>query len=101
MQCKNKLKNMERINNIINNETIGQTMVNLFDRWQDESEYEDVNDYGKAIVESINKQYPTYNVKFVSATKRPFGVKVKIGYAKVHFFLKMKNGGFVLCAKYI
>ena len=46
---------MEFLKEIVNNEKVGNAFFNLFDRWRDESEYEDINDYGKAIVNTIAK----------------------------------------------
>jgi hypothetical protein len=47
---------MERIKSILNNDKVGNAFFNLYDRWRDESEYEDINDYGKAIFNTINSQ---------------------------------------------
>ena len=45
-------------------------MCNLYYRWQDEKEYEDINDY----LEIIRKHIPEAE----KMTKRPFGVLVRI-----------------------
>jgi len=44
----------------------------LYDRWQDEKQYEDFGDYAKFMERSFDG-YP--GLKFVKATKRPFGVQ--------------------------
>jgi len=44
-------------------------LCDLYARWQDEKQYEDINDYGKA----ISKVLPE-GVKVIKSTKRPFGV---------------------------
>ena len=90
---------VEKIKSIINCDAVGQAFYNLFDRWQDESEYEDINDYGKAIVSTINKNFPNYGATLVKATKEPFGVILQIGAAKFHVFVKLKNLYLHLCAK--
>jgi len=41
----------------------------LYCRWQDEKEYEDFGDYTKRIKKSVEE----FGVKFIKATKRPFG----------------------------
>ena len=92
---------MERIKEIINNQSIGSVMYNLYDRWRDESEYEDINEYGKAIVNSIRKNLPHLEVSFIGATKRPFGVKIQVGDKKAHIFTRIKGSYVQLCAKSI
>jgi len=92
---------MERIKNILNNEKVGNAFYNLYDRWRDESEYEDINDYGKAIFNTINGQYPDYGVTLLATTKRPFGVKIQVGERKVHIFTKLRGSYLNLCAKLI
>ena len=92
---------MERIKSILNNDKVGNAFFNLYDRWRDESEYEDINDYGKAIFNTIKGQYPDYDLTLLSTTKRPFGVKIQIGERKVHIFLKLRGAYFNLCAKLI
>lgn len=51
----------KKLDSIIN----GHLLVNLWSRWQDESEYEDIKDYGEALA----KQYKCTVHKCV---KRPF-----------------------------
>lgn len=46
----------------------------LWGRWQDEKEYEDINEYGARIA----KEFPE-GWKLVKTNKRPFGVTVMIG----------------------
>lgn len=46
---------------------------NLWARWQDEKEYEEINDYGAAIA----KEFPE-GWKLLKTSKRPFGVTVQI-----------------------
>lgn len=83
---------------ILNNDKVGDTFFNLYDRWRDESEYEDINEYGKVISNAIAKQFPNYSVKLVQSTKRPFGVKIEImGKYKVHIYAKLKGGYISLC----
>jgi hypothetical protein len=92
---------MEQISNIVNNKAVGNAFFNLYDRWLDESEYEDINEYGKAITNTIVKEFPTYNVTLIKATKRPFGVKVKVCDVDVHVWIKIKGRYASICAKRI
>ena len=86
---------MEQISNIVNNETIGNTFFNLYDRWRDESEYEDINEYGKVLHGAINK---IDECMLFKATKKPFGVKVYRAGQLIHFYMKRKGSYLVMCA---
>ena len=90
---------MEEVKEIINNTEIVNVMYNLYDRWRDESEYEDINEYGKVIVNSIHVHLPHLDVKLIGSTKRPFGVKLQVGDKKVHIFTRIKGSYVQLCAK--
>jgi len=69
----------------VNNEN-AELLISLWERWQDEKEYEDIGDYLKHIQQSID------NV--ISITKRPFGIKIKCddGLMKVDV---MKKGNYL------
>ena len=83
---------MERITNIINSKEIGNLFFNLYDRWRDECEYEDINEYAKVIVDRIAKLFPQYNVKLVKPSKRPFGVVISVnGEYTFRFYVKIKG----------
>ena len=85
---------------IVDNDNIANVMFNLWERWQDEKMYEDINDYGKVIAEKIQKEFPTWEVKYPSGTKKPFGVKVMVNKVYLHIFVKVKNSQYlVLCGK--
>lgn len=73
---------------IIRNEKFGNTMCYLYDRWRDESAYEDINEYGKALHNVANEIVPC---EYVKSTKRPFGVVVNYKGVKVHLYAKL-NG---------
>ena len=61
--------------------------VNLFMRWQDEKEYEDIKDYGEAIK---NKLHPDFI--FVSMNKSPFGFKFKVkGFVEALYRIKLSG----------
>jgi hypothetical protein len=46
---------------------------NLWARWQDEKEYEDINEYGMRIAKDFPEGW-----KLIKSSKRPFGVVVQI-----------------------
>lgn len=48
---------------------------NLYGRWQDEKEYEDINDYGKPVQKALEK----IGGKLVSMHKKPFGFTYELG----------------------
>ena len=60
-----------------------QTLIELFFRWLDESEYEDIEDYLKV----MQKVEP----RAIEMTTHPFGVKVNTGEKIKHFFIEFKN----------
>lgn len=47
---------------------LGDFLFDLYERWQDEKEYEDIADYGKAIAKSLPAGF-----EFVAISKRPWG----------------------------
>ena len=89
---------MEVVKEVINNDNVSKCFFNLYDRWRDESKYEDINDYGKALHKTIAKEFSAYTFDYVGATKRPFGVKVKMKGEVIHFYTKLKGRYVVLCA---
>jgi hypothetical protein len=50
-------------------QSLHNLMLNLYERWQDESEYEDVKDYGV----NLQKAVEEIGGKFIKMSKRPFG----------------------------
>ena len=60
---------VEKLNAIVNNEKVGNCFFNLYDRWRDESEYEDINQYGDVIIKTINDQFPQFGTSLVSSTR--------------------------------
>lgn len=52
-------------------------MLNLYARWQDEKEYEDIGDYGTVLAKEVVKIGGT----FLKMTKRPWGFTAQIGDA--------------------
>jgi len=73
----------EIVNNLANE--VQTPMENLYCRWQDEKEYEDIRDYGRVLEPVIKK----HGGKLEKMTKRPFGFVVifqtQTGVVKVKF----------------
>ena len=78
----------EKLMTIINNDNIVNTFGYLYERWQDEKEYEDINHYGITIVSTINKEMPSLKAACIRATKKPFGVKIYVDGILFHFYVK-------------
>jgi hypothetical protein len=51
-------------------------IIYLYERWQDEKEYEDFKDYEKNIQELFEKENTCSDLTFKRATKRPFGIEL-------------------------
>lgn len=59
----------------------------LFDRWQDEKEYEDINDYLVCFQKNIKEDVEIYTI-----TKRPFAIYIKCEDGCMR--IRIKNGRF-------
>lgn len=68
---------LKRINDMF--ASITPVMENLYSRWLDEHEYEDINDYA----EVIKKELPA-DMTMLSIHKKPFGFKFEIGNSAVY-----------------
>ena len=71
---KNFVHKSEETDFVLKNDDL---LINLWSRWQDEKEYEDIADYGARIA----KEFPE-GWKLVKSHKRPFGVTFDTGKAK-------------------
>ena len=91
------------ITSLVNNTAISSTMFILKERWMDEQKYEDINEYKKAIVNTIKKQGFDIDETSAKATKRPFGVKVKFRGSDFywHIFVKAEGIRWTICAKFL
>lgn len=86
------------INDIVNNNSVANKFFDLWERWQDECRFEDISDYGDAMVFALRKG--GLNCAQVKPTKRPFGVKVTYYGYTLHFFIKVKPDGHIsFCCK--
>ena len=88
-----RLERME-ISKVLNNPTAVRVFSNLYDRWQDEKEYEDFNDYI-----AVMMKYMPNGATLVKGTKRPFGVVINYGGATIHIALKLSGRYCSLTAK--
>lgn len=85
---------------IVNNEAIMNTFFNLKERWLDEYEYEDINDYKKVLVDTIKKQGFDINEENAVPTKKPFGIKAKFcNEYTLHIFVNVRGVYWSLAAK--
>ena len=89
------MNNAEFINKVIYNKEVSNTFANLWERWQCEKDYEDINEYGKVLHGAINK---IDECMLFKATKKPFGVKVYRAGQLIHFYMKRKGSYLVMCA---
>lgn len=63
---------------------------NLWGRWQDEREYEDINDYGKVFAGKLPEGF-----SLTRMTKRPFGFHFSIASgASFHFTVTGRSVGY-------
>ena len=66
-------------------------LFNLWERWQDEKDYEDIQDYLLVIQKSIPEAF--------KITKRPFGIVCKCEDGNIHIFVKKVSDYIKLAAK--
>lgn len=90
------MNNAEFINKVIYNKEVSNTFANLWERWQCEKEYEDINEYGNVLHGAINK---IDECMLFKTTKKPFGVKVYRAGQLIHFYMKRKGSYLVMCAE--
>ena len=80
----NKKDTLAIIGSLMKNEKFANCFCNLYSRWQDEKQYEDINDYSKA--REYFLKATVENVQVMKPTKRPFGFVVRIHeYWDIHF----------------
>lgn len=69
--------------NINNDSKVFDTFINLYVRWLDEKDYEDINDYLQVIKKHIPSAY--------KISKKPFGVTCKCEDGDMKIFIKRKG----------
>ena len=87
-------KERDNIRNVVKNLGTAQKFLNLYERWQDEKDYEDFNEYVAAMMKSMPNE-----AKLIKGTKRPFGVIFNYGGNTVQVALKLEKGYCQLVAK--
>lgn len=69
-----KQKVIDKCNELTANKDLFHHFIYLYERWQDESEYEDWNDYAKDMKEAVEIK-GNIKIAMLGAIKRPFGIK--------------------------
>lgn len=70
----------DAINKMFNDNACETLMFALYDRWQNEKEYEDIKDYLKL----VNEFLKTHKMEAVKMNKRPFGFNFTAGTDAVY-----------------
>jgi hypothetical protein len=65
-------------------------MAYLYERWADEKDYEDLNEY----LEPLRPVAVETGVELLAMTKRPFGVKYRVAGKTFHAFIKGGTYGY-------
>lgn len=90
---------IEKVNSVITNKNVQNAFYNLYDRWEDEGRYEDINDYGKTLFGRINKNCPNVGATYVGVTEKPFGIKFVVDDKCFHLYVKIERSYLVLSCK--
>ena len=77
--------------NEVNSGTAADTILNLSQRWLDEQDYEDINEYLQVIQKQIPQAY--------KMSKRPFGVTCKCEDGNLLIYVKLTNTSIQLNGK--
>ena len=72
-------ENLAKINALVNDEKFADRIWYLYERWQDEQEYEKIEDYAKPFERFIPEGF-----KLTKMTKKPFGFQFTIGTEAVY-----------------
>lgn len=84
----------ENISKVLNDTNAIRKFSYLYERWQDEKEFEDFNEYVVAMMKSMPE-----GSTLIKGSKRPFGVTFKYGGSKVQVALKTSGQYCSLTAK--
>lgn len=84
----------ENIIKVLNDINAIRKFSYLYERWQDEKEYEDFNEYVVAMMKSMPE-----GSTLIKGSKRPFGVTFNYGGSKVQVALKTSGQYCSLTAK--
>ena len=84
------------VNSLVNDETLFDHFIYLYQRWQDEKGYEDFRDYISQM-EKLVKRMIKGSIQTIKGTERPFGYKFLYKSNLIHLFLRRKCNGIVFC----
>ena len=84
----------ENIITILNDENVIRKFSYLYDRWEDEKEYEDFSDFVEAMMKSMPKE-----ATLIEGSEMPFGVKFKYGGNDIRISLKLRESSCSLVAE--
>lgn len=87
------------VTGVLNNGALLSNLIYLWERWADEKEYEDFNDYENNMKALFVENYPNPAIKFLSSTKRPMGFKIEISGNVFHIYLKIRGNSANLAGK--
>lgn len=87
---------MDELKNFLNSDTLKE-LVYLFERWQDESMYEDWKDYESEMKERLKAYLP--EAKFIKGTENPFGLKYSYKGSLYHTRIIFTGSSVVLDTK--
>ncbi len=75
-------------------DSVESTLVNLFQRWQDEKDHEDIEKYKEVLWKVLKEKLPEGSFP-VNMTKRPFGIVVSVPNCpyEVCMFIQMGRRG--------
>lgn len=66
-----------------------ETLSYLYERWQDEREHEDINDYAKPLAKLAEK----HGLSIIKMNKKPFGCNVSINNRKFQIDVTARSMG--------
>ena len=81
---------------VMENQVVQERLGYLYSRWQDEKEYEDWEDYDKAIKDLLKP----FDVDVKKTMKSPFGCVCLVDNFNVKITLKKANGGLQIAYKF-
>lgn len=80
-------KVIDKCNELTANQDLFHHFIYLYERWQDEKEYEDWNDYAKAMKNAVEAK-GDIKINMLGATHRPFGIRFIYEHYLVKLYLK-------------
>ena len=90
---------MISIRHLVNNERVCDVMFNLYLRWLDEWQYEDINEYGVVLANVIGAEYKGCDVVLLKCESKPFAFTFSIDNEKVRLFIKEQGDNVIICGQ--